>query len=42
MWGASTHYDVLDIVASGVGTLLAIATYELVFAMQKRTEKDQV
>lgn len=29
MWGASTHYDVLDIVASGVGALLAIVTYEV-------------
>ena len=36
MWGASTHYDVLDIVASGVGSLLAIATYELAAATRKR------
>ena len=41
MWGASTHYDVLDIVASGVGSLLAIATYELAAAMRKRAKKDQ-
>ena len=36
MWGASTHYDVLDIVASGVGSLLAIATYELAAVTRKR------
>ena len=42
MWGASTHYDVLDIVASGVGSLLAIATYELAAATRKRAKKDQV
>lgn len=36
MWGASTHYDVLDIVASGVGALLAILTYEVGVAKRKR------
>ena len=36
MWGASTHYDVLDIVASGVGSLLAILTYELTVVTRKR------
>jgi hypothetical protein len=36
MWGASTHYDVLDIVASGVGSLLAILTYELTLVTRKR------
>jgi len=36
MWGASTHYDVLDIVASGVGSLLAIFTYELTLVTRKR------
>jgi len=29
MWGASKHYDLFDIVASGVGSFLAIITYEL-------------
>jgi hypothetical protein len=29
MWGASTYYDTLDIMASGVGSALAILTYEL-------------
>ena len=36
IWGASTHYDVLDIVASGVGSLLAIFTYELTVVTRKR------
>ena len=36
MWGASTHYDVLDIVASGVGALLAVFTYEVAMATRKR------
>lgn len=30
MWGASTHYDSFDIIASGIGSLLAILTYELI------------
>lgn len=30
MWGASTHYDPWDIAASGVGSLLAILTFELI------------
>jgi len=29
MWGASTHYDALDILASGLGSALSIITYEL-------------
>jgi hypothetical protein len=36
MWGASTQYDVLDIVASGVGALLAISTYEVAVVTRKR------
>jgi hypothetical protein len=36
MWGASAYFDVLDIVASGVGSLLAIATYEMAAAFRKR------
>ena len=36
-WGASTHYDVLDIVASGVGALLAVFTYEVIVVRRKRT-----
>lgn len=30
MWGASTHYDSFDIIASGMGSLLAILTFELI------------
>jgi len=29
MWGASTHYDSIDILASGLGSLLSIITFEL-------------
>ena len=36
MWGASTHYDVLDIVASGVGALLAVFTYKVAVIRRKR------
>ena len=36
MWGASTHYDVLDIAASGVGALLAVFTYEVAMVTRKR------
>jgi hypothetical protein len=37
MWGASTYYDVLDIMATGAGSLLAIATYELIVLKRKPT-----
>ncbi len=29
LWGASTHYDIFDVVASGLGSLLAIITFRL-------------
>ncbi len=29
LWGASTHYDPWDIIASGFGSLLAILTFEI-------------
>ncbi len=29
MWGASTHFDTYDIVASALGSAMAILTYEL-------------
>ena len=35
MWGASEVYDVLDIIASGAGSLLAIASYELIILKRK-------
>ena len=31
MWGASTTYDQADIMASGVGSLLAILSFELLY-----------
>jgi len=30
MWGASTYYDPLDILASGLGSILSITTFELI------------
>jgi uncharacterized membrane protein YgaE (UPF0421/DUF939 family) len=29
MWGASTYFDVFDIIASGIGSGLAIVLFEL-------------
>lgn len=36
MWGASTHYDPWDIAASGVGSLLAILTFELITKIRSK------
>jgi glycopeptide antibiotics resistance protein len=36
MWGASTYYDIFDILASGVGSALAVFTYELLIFIKKR------
>jgi glycopeptide antibiotics resistance protein len=36
IWGASTYYDVLDIIATGAGSLLAIVTYELIVLRRKK------
>ena len=35
LWGASTYFDVLDIIATGIGSLLAIVTYELIVLKRK-------
>ena len=35
MWGASTQYDLFDILASGAGSLTAILTYELIVRSRK-------
>ncbi len=35
IWGASTHYDPWDIAASGVRSLLAILTFELIVLLRK-------
>ncbi len=36
LWGASTHYDPWDIAASGVGSLLAILTFELITTIRNK------
>jgi len=35
IWGASSYYDIYDIVASGLGSLLAILTFEVLLAFGK-------
>ncbi len=35
MWGASTQYDLFDILASGIGSILAIMTFELITIRRK-------
>lgn len=44
MWGASTHFDTLDILGSGLGSLLASFTFELVMRIAPRlsTSEDQL
>ena len=39
MWGASTYYDSFDIIASGVGSTLAIITYELLILLKMRKQE---
>ena len=36
VWGASTYYDLFDIIASGMGSITAIFTYEILMLIQKR------
>jgi len=36
MWGASTYNDLYDIFASGIGSALAILTFELISLRQKK------
>ena len=38
MWGASTYYDSYDIFASGLGSLLAVLTFELIL-LKRKTKK---
>lgn len=44
MWGASTYYDLYDILASGLGSVLSILTYEGINHQHnkkiKKSEKD--
>jgi len=39
MWGASTQYDLFDILASAIGSLLAILTFEIIINWIKRKHK---
>ena len=36
MWGASTQYDLFDILASGLGSLFAILTFEIMINWRKK------
>ena len=36
MWGASKYYDIFDIIASAVGSIFTIITYELLMAIETR------
>jgi len=36
IWGASTQYDLFDILASAVGSLLAILTFEIIIYWRRR------
>jgi len=40
MWGASTQYDLFDILASGLGSLFAILTFEIIIIWRKRKNKN--
>jgi hypothetical protein len=37
MWGASTYYDSFDILASGLGSILSIVTFELMELMARKS-----
>ena len=37
MWGASTHYDIYDIIASAIGSLLAVLTFEFIQKYKQHT-----
>jgi hypothetical protein len=41
LWGASKYYDTYDIIASGIGSILAILTYELLILL-KISRKDKI
>ena len=40
MWGASTQFDTFDIIASGLGSSLAILTFEIIVLMRKNRIKE--
>lgn len=39
MWGASTTYDLFDILASAIGSLLSILTFEIIIRWRKKNAK---
>lgn len=39
LWGVSKVYDYYDIIASGLGAILAILTYELILLKRKKLNK---
>ena len=39
MWGASKHYDKFDIIASAVGSILAIVSYEILILYRKKDQR---
>lgn len=36
IWGASTYYDLYDIIASGLGAIVAISTFEIISRKQAK------
>lgn len=38
MWGASEYFDSFDILASGIGSLLSIATFEIIVFYRKHKQ----
>ena len=41
MWGASEHFDSIDILASGLGSFLSISTYEIIVFVRKHKPKQK-
>jgi len=39
MWGASTYYDSFDVLASGLGSVLAILTFEFISSRRRNRVK---
>lgn len=39
MWGVSTQYDFYDIIASGLGSVLAILIFERIVSAKKKKVK---
>ena len=42
MWGASTHYDTYDIIASAIGSLLAVLTFESIQKLKLFNKKESL